>query len=87
MMMALQGSPTHRFFLSGQKSRLAKMICGKDRKTVLISRYFFFTDLKPYGCDPRYFTMVAVAGDKVVVDTNLLIKSMGQISENDMVSV
>ena len=57
--MALQGSPTHRYFLSGQKSRLADLVCAKHTRA-LISRYFFFTDLRQYGgCAPRYFTVVS----------------------------
>ena len=54
--LALQGSPTHRFFLDGQKTELAGLAC--NGKTALISRYFFYTDLSQFGCDPQYFTMV-----------------------------
>ena len=74
--MALQGSPTHRYFLAGQKTKLgnccvlkvpalskhyvehsAELACREGRPA-LISRYFFYTDLRQYGCRPRYFTVV-----------------------------
>ena len=70
--LALQGSPPHRssarsthrvihtfilrFFLDGQKTQLAEIACSGQ--TALISRYFFYTDLRDFGCDPRYFTLV-----------------------------
>ena len=56
--MALQGHPTHRYFLPGQKSVLAGMVCGDQGRRALISRYFFFTDLTQFGCSPQYFTVM-----------------------------
>ena len=56
--MALQGHPTHRYFLPGQKSVLAGMVCGDQGRRALISRYFFFTDLTQFGCSPQYFAVM-----------------------------
>lgn len=59
--MALQGSPTHRYFIGGQKLRFADLACGgAGSRPALISRYFFYTDISQYGCVPRYFTVVII---------------------------
>ena len=59
--MALQGSPTHRYFIGGQKLRFADLACGgAGDRPALISRYFFYTDISQYGCEPRYFTVVII---------------------------
>ena len=42
--------------MDGQKTKLAEMACSGQK--ALISRYFFYTDLREFGCDPHYFTMV-----------------------------
>ena len=58
--LALQGEPTHRFFLPAQLSALASLACQSDSSApALISRYFFFSNLAQFGCTPRYFTMVS----------------------------
>ena len=62
--LALQGEPTHRFFLPGQRSELARLACQPDTSTTsraaIISRYFFYSNISEFGCHPRYFTMVSL---------------------------
>ena len=59
--LAVTGEPTQRYFLPGQRSALARITCQQNR--AVISRYFFYTNLTQYGCQPRYFTMVSGSSD------------------------
>ena len=82
VMMAVQGSPTHRYFLSGQKAAMANLVCGQENNKVLVSRYFFFTDLRPYGCsNQRYFTVVSFSFDQKLVFIQFILdeRSSGKV--------